>query len=205
MTMPTVPWGVAPPAPKQTFGSFINCTAFWLHGGFHEAVRTQNGDTPAVRGTLILLNGHEAGNAFHDFIIFNKNPVGRFRQAAPGFIALGRIVQVGQAIDFESPLASDEQMAYAYVQANPGHLENLARHAIQNFHEAVAKMNQPQGYGAQAYGQTQGSHNQVTTTTAYVAPPATAAPAAAPASPAAAPAPTPAWTPAPAQSEVPPF
>lgn len=136
----TQPRAWSNPDPPRTFSprDFGGDVAFYIHGGYHSEVPTQNGVKPAARGTFVLLTGRMANGVFDDTMVWG-NMGSQFIETRPGEVKLGRI-RVDRATTFDVPSQYDESVAGMWVQQNPGRLEALARDAVANFNMRAAEM-----------------------------------------------------------------
>jgi hypothetical protein len=135
----TTPWG-KPPAASFEFGlaDHDGVLAFFLVGGLHNSVSTSFGERDAVRCSIIMLDGPEAGKAFEDILIFNSRPVARLR-SVPGQIVLARI-GMGQAkagnnkpVELYEATPQDEALAARYHQAFPNKLREVLQATVYSF------------------------------------------------------------------------
>lgn len=141
----TLPW-TTPPAASFEFGlsDHLNCLAFFIVGGLHSNISTSFGVRDAVRVSLVLLDGPEAGGEYTDVLLFNSRPVSRLRNAA-GSIVLARITQgVGRAgnnppIELADPSPQDGQTAASWHSFYPNRLNELRQDVMTSWQQNEAK------------------------------------------------------------------
>lgn len=144
----SAPWGTPPPPDRFSLKDYIGRPVFIVIGGFHPTLKTTNGDSSAIRCTVVSLVGIDAGQVYEDVLIFNTRVVGRFKASPQGFIALTRVTASGQAVDTEDPQGYDENAARMWWEANPGVMPQLVERAVGNFALANSKVtaNNPTGW-----------------------------------------------------------
>lgn len=152
----TLPW-TTPPAASFEFGlnDHMNCLAFFIVGGLHSSVSTSFGDRDAVRCSIVLLDGPNAGNEFVDVLVFNSRPVSRMRNAA-GSIILARITQgVGRAgsnppVEMADPSPQDGELAANWHSFYPNRLNELRQDVMTSWQTYEAKSQSGNGSRAQS-------------------------------------------------------
>jgi hypothetical protein len=135
----TVPWG-KPPAASFEFGlaDHDRTLAFFCVGGLHLNVATTFGEKDAIRCSLVLLDGPQAGKEFRDILIFNTRPVGRLRNAV-GQIILARIGMAApkagnnQPVELYDATPADDALGMRYYQHFPGKLEQMLAEVVASF------------------------------------------------------------------------
>ena len=142
--------GYTPPAPAwnqpeavQSFSwdNLHNQTVIWIQGGYHPVVQTQSfGAKPAARGTLIVLTGQFAGQAYEDRLVFGQKMLSQLSAYPQGFVLLARVVPDGKSVVFDRYGDYDAQVASHWQAQNPGLLERHVAGAVNNFHEESRKM-----------------------------------------------------------------
>lgn len=125
------PWG-KPPAASFEFGlaDHDGVLAFFIVGGLHPNVSTSFGERDAVRCSIVMLDGPEAGKVFEDILIFNSRPVARLRNI-PGQIILARIGMAqgkgsnNAPVELYEATPTDDALAARFHQAFPNKLREL--------------------------------------------------------------------------------
>jgi hypothetical protein len=150
--MSTVPWG-KPPAASFEFGlaDHDGTLAFFIVGGLHQSVSTSFGERDAIRCSIIMLDGKEAGNEYSDILIFNSRPVARLRNVEGGSgIVLARIAIVqgkgaNPPVELMEATPADEALAGRYHQHFPLKLRSLLGATITSYQMNEAKARQGNG------------------------------------------------------------
>lgn len=146
----TVPWGKPPPASFE-FGlaDLVGVLAFFIVGGLHTDWPTSFGERDAVRCSLILLDGPQAGKEFQDVLIFNQRPVSRLR-SIPGAVILSRIALVqgrgaNPAVEMMEATPEDDALGLRYVSAFPNKLAEFRETVMYSYRVNEAKAAQGDG------------------------------------------------------------
>lgn len=145
----TAPWQSAPPAGSEfSLRSHLSHLGLFVVGGYHSAVPTrQYGDKPAVRCSVVMLDGADAGNEFVDVMIFNSHIVKRLRGAA-GTVVLGRVVLepgagANDRFDLADPEPRDEELASGWHRYYPNRLAELSAQIVATYHEEETRLKTP--------------------------------------------------------------
>jgi hypothetical protein len=161
------PWeGTAPPASFE-FGlaDHVGSLAFFVIGGLERDVSTSFGDRDAIRCSLVLLDGPEAGKEFEDILLFNSRIVSRFRNVA-GTIRLHRITY-GEAkggnnrpVEIVDATEADNQLAASWYQYYPNKLQQMLEAVLASWKHNQQKAQQGQRVQSQPHPTHAGTRNQ---------------------------------------------
>jgi len=140
-TPPPPAWNQPEQVQSFSWDNLYNQTVIWIQGGYHPVVQTQSfGAKPAARGTLIVLTGQFAGQAYEDRLVFGQKMLSQLSAYPQGFVLLARVVQDGKSVVFDRYGDYDAQVASHWTSQNPGLLERHVAGAVNNFHEEARKL-----------------------------------------------------------------
>lgn len=171
------PWG-KPPAASFEFGlaDHDGVLAFFLVGGLHTSVATSFGERDAVRCSIIMLDGPEAGKVFADVLIFNSRPVARLR-SVPGQIVLARI-GLGQAkggnnkpVELYEATPQDDALAGRYHAAFPSKLREVLQAVVYSYEVNESKTAQGERVRSEPHPTHAGSQSPANRTRPQQSPP----------------------------------
>jgi hypothetical protein len=159
----STPWGGVPAASFE-FGlaDHVGSLAFFVVGGLHRDVNTSFGTRDAVRASLVMLDGNEAGNIFEDVLLFNSRIVARLRNV-PGQIILCRIALAAGKGGNNAPVElldatpADTQLAGSWHSYYPDKLEHLRQSVMYSWQTNENKAQQQGGVQSQPHPTHAGS------------------------------------------------
>lgn len=144
---PELPFGEElPPSDRFKLNNFVGCAVLVAVGGCHPAIQTRYDPAPAVRVSIVILNGPDEGDEYADCLIFNSQPVRTLRPAAgKAFVAHVDIDNSGNnpAPVLLNPSPEEYELARKWHEANPDRCNELIREAVTAFEVNEAKLAAP--------------------------------------------------------------
>ena len=177
----TYPWETTAPAASFEFGlaDHVGCLAFFVIGGLERDVSTSFGDRDAVRCSIVLLDGPEAGREFEDILIFNSRVVNRLRNVA-GSTRLHRLVYAeakggnNKPVDLVDATEADNQIAMSWHSYYPNRLPQMLDAVMASWRANQQRAQQGQRVQSQPHPTHAGSRTPANNFGQQQAPPAQA-------------------------------
>lgn len=160
----TYPWESQTPNASFEFGlaDHVGSLAFFVVGGLETDVSTSFGDRDAVRCSLVLIDGPEAGKEFEDILLFNSRIVSRLRNVA-GTIRLHRITYAeakggnNKPVEIVDATDADNELARSWYTYYPNRLQQMLAAVTASWQRNQQKVAQGQRVQSQPHPTHAGS------------------------------------------------
>lgn len=151
--------GELPPSTNLEMKAYVGCVVLIAVGGCHPNMRTQwqPEGKAVVRGSMVVLNGPQAGDELVDVLFFNSRVVRTLR----GLAGKAKVAHVDLDRSFSNPAPillepTDEEFEYArkWHAANPNRTQELIEISVAAFDSAESGQGQQQQQRPQQQAQT---------------------------------------------------